>query len=178
MRNQRQQLEAAQRRLETSLTRWRRSQIESAFTTIRSPIDGVVLSRAVEIGSGVTSFSDSAQGGTVLFKIGSLDRLAFDGNLAISDLTRITPGLKARVNSDAWREPATGVVTYVGQEAITSGQPSSGSTRAPTFQIKVELSPSASKDLPLNVPATAEIVVSTVPDALIVPYSCVRHLPN
>lgn len=177
LRNQRQQLEAAQRRLEIAQTRLRRSEIESAFTTIRAPIDGVVLSRTVEIGSGVTSFSDSAQGGTVLFKIGSLDRLAFDGNLAISDLTRIKPGLAARVTSDAWRETAPGTVSYVGQEAVTPTSSSSTSTRAPTFQVKVELT-AAAKDLPLNVPATAEIVVETIPDALLVPYSCVRHLPN
>ena len=43
--------------------------------------------------------------------------------------------------------------------------------------MKVELE-AAHKDLPLNVPATAEIVVETLPDALVVPYSCVRHLPN
>ena len=175
LRNQRQQLEAQQRRLETALTRWRRSEIESTFTTIRAPIDGVVLSRSVEIGSGVTSFSDSAQGGTVLFKIGSLDRLAFDGNLAISDLTRIKAGLPARITSDAWRESATGVVTYVGQEAITQTTASSGTNRAPTFQVKIDLNPAA-KDLPLNVPATAEIIIAKVPDALVVPYSCVRHL--
>jgi HlyD family secretion protein len=177
LRNQRQQLEAQQRRLEVALTRLRRAEIESTFTIIRSPIDGVVLSRAVEIGSGVTSFSDSAQGGTVLFKIGSLDRLAFDGNLAISDLTKIKPGLAARVTSDAWREATTGVVTYVAQEAIAPSQGSSAPNRAPTFQVKIELE-AAAKDLPLNVPATAEIIVETLPDALVVPYSCVRHLPN
>jgi HlyD family secretion protein len=177
LRNQRQQLEAAQRRLETALTRWRRSEVESTFTTIRAPIDGVVLSRSVEIGSGVTSFSDSAQGGTVLFKIGSLDRLAFDGNLAISDLTRIKTGLLARITSDAWREPATGVVTYVGQEAVTQTTAPSGTNRAPTFQVKIELTPEAT-ERPLNVPATAEIIIETVADALVVPYSCVRHLPD
>jgi RND family efflux transporter MFP subunit len=177
LRNQRQQLEAAQRRLEVALTRWRRSEIESTFTVIRSPIDGVVLSRAVEIGSGVTSFSDSAQGGTVLFKIGSLDRLAFDGALAISDLTRIKPGLPARVTSDAWREATTGVVSYVAQEATAQAQGSSATNRAPTFQVKIQLE-AAVKDLPLNVPATAEIIVETLPDALVVPYSCVRPLPN
>ena len=160
VRNQRQQLEAAQRRLEIALTRLRRSEIESTFTVIRSPIDGVVLSRAVETGSGVTSFSDSAQGGTVLFKIGSLDRLAFDGNLAVSDLTKIKPGLAARVTSDAWREPAAGVVSYVAQEAVAPTQ--SSPNRAPTFQVKVELE-GVHKDLPLNVPATAEIVVETCP---------------
>jgi HlyD family secretion protein len=177
LRNQHQQLEAAQRRLEIALTRWRRSEIESTFSVIRSPIDGVVLSRAVEIGSGVTSFSDSAQGGTVLFKIGSLDRLAFDGILAISDLTRIKPGLAARITSDAWREPTTGVVSYVAQEATAQTQGSSAANRAPTFQVKIQLEALA-KDLPLNVPATAEIIVETVRDALVVPYSCVRHLPN
>lgn len=177
LRNQRQQLEAAQRRLEVALTRLRRSEIESSFTTIRAPIDGVVLSRGVEIGSGVTSFSDSAQGGTVLFKIGSLDRLAFDGNLAISDLTSIKPGLAARVTSDAWREPASGVVSYVAQEAVASTPGSSATNRAPTFQVKVQLE-GVLKDVPLNVPATAEIIVETLSDALKVPYSCVRHLPN
>jgi HlyD family secretion protein len=177
VRNQRQQLEAAQRRLEIALTRLRRSEIESTFTVIRSPIDGVVLSRAVEIGSGVTSFSDSAQGGTVLFKIGSLNRLAFDGNLAVSDLTKIKPGLPARVTSDAVREPVSGLVSYVAQEAVAAAQTSAGGNRAPTFQVKVELE-AGRRDLPLNVPATAEIVVETIVDALVVPYSCVRHLSD
>jgi multidrug efflux pump subunit AcrA (membrane-fusion protein) len=143
LRNQKQQLEAAQRRLE-----------------------------------GVTSFSDSAQGGTVLFKIGSLDRLAFDGSLAISDLTKVRSGLKARVVSDAWKTTTSGTVTYVGQEAIAQGQSASTSGRAPTFQVKVQLDAAASNDLPLNVPASAEIIVETITNALVVPVACVRHLPN
>jgi HlyD family secretion protein len=178
LRNQKQQLEAAQRRLEVSQTRLRRAETESAFTIIRSPIDGVVLSRTAEVGSGVTSFSDSAQGGTVLFKIGSLDRLAFDGSLAISDLTKVRSGLKARVVSDAWKTTTSGTVTYVGQEAIAQGQSASTSGRAPTFQVKVQLDAAASNDLPLNVPASAEIIVETITNALVVPVACVRHLPN
>jgi HlyD family secretion protein len=179
LRSQEKQLDAARVRLETALTRLRRAQTESSFTIIRAPIDGVILSRAVEVGSGVTSFSDSAQGGSVLFKIGSLDRLAFEGSLAVSDLTRVKPGLAAQVASDAWPAPAAGRVTYVGQEAMPQQQASSQqSNRAPTFQVKVQLDASAAKDLPLNVPAVADIVVSTVPNALVVPFSCVRHLPN
>lgn len=177
-RNQKQQLEAAQRRLEVSQTRLRRAETESAFTTIRAPLDGVVLSRTVEVGSGVTSFSDSAQGGTVLFKIGSLDRLAFEGSLAISDLTKVRAGLKARVLSDAWRTPTSGTVTYVGQEAMTQSQSASSTGRAPTFQVRLLLDASATNDLPLNVPASAEIIVETISDALVIPVSCVRHLPN
>ncbi len=90
---------------------------------------------------------------------------------------KIKPGLAARVTSDAWREPTAGVVSYVAQEAIAQTQSSSGANRAPTFQVKIELE-AAPKDLPLNVPATAEIIVETLADALVVPYSCVRHLPN
>jgi HlyD family secretion protein len=178
-RSQQKQLEAARLRLETSMTRLRRAQTESSFTTIRAPIDGVVMTRAVEVGSGVTSFSDSVQGGSVLFKIGSLDRLAFEGSLAVSDLTRVKAGLPARITSDAWPAPATGAVMYVGQEAIPQAQTSSsGTQRAATFQVKIQLDPQTAKNLPLNVPAVADIVISTVPSALVVPYSCVRHLPN
>lgn len=179
LRSQQKQLEAAKLRLETSMTRLRRAQTESSFTIIRAPIDGVVMTRAVEVGSGVTSFSDSVQGGSVLFKIGSLDRLAFEGSLAVSDLTRVRTGLSARVTSDAWPAPATGAVSYVGQEAMAQTQPSStGANRAATFQVKIQLDASSAKDLPLNVPAAADIVISTVPSALVVPFSCVRYLPN
>lgn len=179
-RGQEKQLEAASVRLDTSLTRLRRAQTESTFTTIRAPIDGVILSRAVEVGSGVTSFSDSVQGGSVLFKIGSLDRLAFEGSLAVSDLTRVKPGLAARVASDAWPAPAVGTVSYVGQEAIAQTQPQSSAqpNRAPTFQVKVQLDAAAARDLPLNVPAVADIVVSNVANALVVPFSCIRHMSN
>ena len=179
LRGQQKQLEAAKLRLETSMTRLRRAQTESSFTIIRAPIDGVVMTRAVEVGSGVTSFSDSAQGGNVLFKIGSLDRLAFEGSLAVSDLTRVTTGLPARVRSDAWPAPATGSVSYVGQEAMPQAQSSSaGTNRAATFQVKIQLEATSGTNLPLNVPAVADIVVSTVPSALVVPFSCVRYLPN
>lgn len=178
LRSQQKQLEAARLHLETSMTRLRRAQTESSFTTIRAPIDGVVMTRAVEVGSGVTSFSDSVQGGSVLFKIGSLDRLAFEGSLAVSDLTRVRAGLRARITSDAWPAPATGAVMYVGQEAIPQAQSATGTQRAATFQVKIQLDPQTANNLPLNVPAVADIVISTVPSALVVPYSCVRHLPN
>jgi HlyD family secretion protein len=178
-RSQERQLEAAELRLETAMTRLRRAETESSFTIIRAPIDGVVMERAVEVGSGVTSFSDSVQGGTVLFRLGSLDRPAFDGSLAISDLAKVKPGLRARVTSDAWPVPATGVVSYVGQEAQTTpaGQ-STSQNRAATFKVRIDLEETGNRSLPLNVPALAEIVISTVAGALVVPFSCVQHRPD
>jgi HlyD family secretion protein len=172
LRGQHKQLEATRARLETALTRLRRAETESSFTIIRTPIDGIVMDRAVELGSGVTSFSDSVQGGTVLFRIGSLDRPAFEGTLAISDLTKVKPGLTANVTSDAWPEAARGVVSYVGQEAQTDDR-----TKAATFEVRIQLD-TAARDRPLNVPAVAEIVVSKVSNALVVPLACVQHRPG
>jgi RND family efflux transporter MFP subunit len=169
VRTQQKQLEGANARLETALTKLRRAETESTFTTIRSPIDGIVMLRAVEVGSGVTSFSDSVQGGTVLFKIGSLDRPAFEGTLAVSDLTKVKPGVAARITSDAWTSGATGVVSYVGQEAQTEDR-----TKAATFAVRIQLETTAD-DRPLNVPALAEIIVSSATDAIVLPMSCIQY---
>jgi HlyD family secretion protein len=179
-RSQEKQLEAANARLDAANTRLRRAETESSFTIVRAPIDGVVMERLVEIGSGVTSFSDSVQGGTVLFRLGSLDEPAFDGSIAISDLAKVKPGLSARVTSDAWPTPAAGTVSYVGQEAQTTpqNQSSSSQNRAATFKVRVQLEAMTDRSLPLNVPALAEIVISKVPDALVVPFSCVQHRPD
>lgn len=168
-RSQEKQLEAAKARLETAITKLRRAETESTFTTIRSPIDGIVMLRAVEVGAGVTSFSESVQGGTVLFKIGSLDRPAFEGTLAVSDLTKVKAGVPARVTSDAWPSGATGTVDYVGQEAQTDDR-----TKAATFAVRIQLDTTAD-ERPLNVPALAEIIVSSAQDAVVLPMSCVHY---
>lgn len=171
-RSQQKQLDAANARLETAITKLRRAETESTFTTIRSPIDGIVMHRAVEVGSGVTSFSESVQGGTVLFKIGSLDRPAFEGTLAVSDLTKVKAGVPARVTSDAWPSGTTGVVDYVGQEAQTDDR-----TKAATFAVRIQLETTAD-DRPLNVPALAEIVVSRAQAAVVLPMSCIHYKPG
>jgi hypothetical protein len=61
---------------------------------------------------------------------------------------------------------------------MTQSPSASSTARAPTFQVRLQLDAAAANDLPLNVPASAEIIVETIPDALVIPVSCVRHLPN
>jgi multidrug efflux pump subunit AcrA (membrane-fusion protein) len=73
------------------------------------------------------------------------------------------------------------VVSYVGQEAQTApqgGQSSSSQSRAATFKVRIQLEAMKDRSLPLNVPAIAEIVISKVPGALVVPFSCVQHRPD
>lgn len=87
-------------------------------------------------------------------------------------MTKVKPGLTARVSSDAWPSAATGVVSYVSQEAQSDDK-----TKAATFEVRIQLD-TAARDLPLNVPALAEVLISKVTDALVVPLSCVSYRAN
>lgn len=86
--------------LRAQLKRARRS-LEK--TTIRSPIDGIVIDRRVAVGQTVVS---SFQASTLFTIAADLDRLRLVAEVTEADIGQVGPGQTVRFHVDAWPERA------------------------------------------------------------------------
>lgn len=71
------------------------ARLDLARTVIRAPVDGVVTSRAVQVGQRLAA-------GTAVMKIVPVDQLYVDANFKEGQLTRVKPGQKVTVTSDLY----------------------------------------------------------------------------
>jgi RND family efflux transporter MFP subunit len=138
-------------------------------TTIRAPFDAFVLRRQVEVGSGVAGVSQSASGGSVLMTLGDARESSLFARATAADARRLKAGQVARVrlDSDALQQlPA--VVVSVSTAGDVDPQ-----SRLTTFPIVIALKTQPSGGW-VNVPAQAEIVLSSTVDSVTIPEWCVR----
>jgi HlyD family secretion protein len=90
-----QAVQAAQGRVAAQRAAVAQSQERLSFTTVRSPLPGVILSRTVEPG-------DLAQPGTELLQVGDLSTIEITVELSELDLNRISRGQPVAVQLDAF----------------------------------------------------------------------------
>jgi RND family efflux transporter MFP subunit len=138
-------------------------------TTIRAPFDAFVLRRQVEVGSGVAGVSQSASGGSILMTLGDARESSLFARATAADARRLKPGQVARVrlDSDASQQLPAAVVSV-----STAGDVDQQS-RLTTFPIVIALKTQPSGGW-VNVPAQAEIVLSSTVDSVAIPEWCVR----
>jgi HlyD family secretion protein len=100
-------LAAAEAQLERSRTTLRES-------TIRCPIDGIVLTRDKEVGDGVSSILTAGGNATQILSLGDLSRMHVEARVDEVDLGRISVGMPAVVTVDAHRgKPLQGRVERI-----------------------------------------------------------------
>lgn len=78
------------------------TQLQMEDVTIRSPMHGTVLSKAVEDGQVITSASGSASGGTTLLTIANLDVVQVRTLIDQTDVGRIEAGMPVNVRVEAF----------------------------------------------------------------------------
>jgi HlyD family secretion protein len=96
----------------------RQAQVNLAYTTIRSPVDGTVISRAVDVGQTVAASLSTP----TLFTIAQdLRAMQVDTNVAEGDVGKLTPGMVATFTVDAWpSEQFRGRVRQIRNAATTT----------------------------------------------------------
>lgn len=100
--------EATVRQAESAL---RISEVNLGYTTIVSPIDGLVISRNVDVGQTVAA---SLQAPTLFVIADNLRRIQVKASVAEADIGRIAPGMEVTFTVDAWRErPFVGKVSQI-----------------------------------------------------------------
>jgi HlyD family secretion protein len=138
-----------------------------AYTTISSPIDGVVISRDVDVGQTVAA---SLQAPTLFTLAEDLRKMEVHTDVAESDVGRVQPGLPVEFSVDAFpSEKFEGVVKEVRYSPKTV-------QNVVTYDAVVKVDNSALKLRP-GMTADVSFLVEEVPDALLVPNAALRFRP-
>ena len=151
----RRELEIVARRADLQRARAQVSLIDAQIddTVATSPVDGVVLVKAADIGEIV------APGATIV-TIGDIDRPWLRGYVPETHLGRIKTGQAVRVTTDSYPDKVyDGKITFIASEAeFTPKQIQTEEERVKlVYRIKVEIE-NPNRELKLNMPADAELV--------------------
>lgn len=111
------QLEADKSNLESARAMLNQAEVNLGYTTIVSPIDGVVISRNVDVGQTVAA---SFQAPTLFVIAQDLRHMQVDTNVGEADVGRLTAGMPATFTVDAYpSRPFTGRLRQIRNAAQT-----------------------------------------------------------
>lgn len=74
------------------------------YSTITSPITGIVLKRHVEVGDAVSSILQLGSQATLMMTLGDMSKVFVEGRVDESDIGQVFTGQQARVRVDAFRD--------------------------------------------------------------------------
>lgn len=144
------------------------SKVNLGHTIIRTPIDGVVLSRSVEVGQTVSA---STSAPTLFIIAKDLARMRVNASISESDIGRIAPGQPVAFTVDAYPgEQFTGTVSQVRLEPIVESNVVSYVTIIDVPNPEQKLKPGMTATVSVEIERTDD-------DVLRVPNSALRFQP-
>lgn len=162
------QMKVSRASVEQSRATLRVSEVNLAYTTIKSPVDGIVISRNVDVGQTVAA---SLSAPTLFVIATSLKRVQVQASVAEADIGRIFPGQKASFSVDAWRERRfRASVTQVRLQPTTV-------QNVVTYTVILEADNPEEKLLP-GMTANVTFEVERAAGVLKVPNSALRFVPE
>ncbi len=152
----RREQEVSTRRAEIARARASIALLDSqlADTVATSPVDGIVLVKAADVGEVLAP-------GTTVVTVGDIDRPWLRGYIGERDLGRVKIGSKVRVTTDSYPSKVYhGRVSFIASEAeFTPKQIQTQQERVKlVYRVKIDLE-NPRRELKSNMPADAEIVV-------------------
>ena len=149
-----------------------------AKTIIRSPVDGIVLARSIEVGQTVAASFTAPTLFTIAEDLKKMELLV---NVSEADIGRIEVGLTATFSVDAWPSRSyTAKVKKVAFGAVGTGttakEGAASNNAVVTYSTELEV---ANEDLSLRpgMTATVDIAIVDKQDILVVPNSALRFDP-
>jgi HlyD family secretion protein len=131
-------------------------------STIASPIDGLVLSRDVSIGDGVSSILILGSQATLIMTLGDTSEVYVQGKVDEADIGKVYLGQPARIVVESFKDKKfTGKVTRISP----FGKEKDNVT---TFEVRVSIS-NPTGELKANMSANAEIILEEKKNVLMVP---------
>ncbi|MDR0305020.1 MAG: efflux RND transporter periplasmic adaptor subunit [Chitinispirillales bacterium] len=160
--------ERSQNTLETAKIDNNRAKTNLSYAIIRSPIDGVVLSRLVEQGQTVAASFNAP----TLFTIArDLTKMRVLADVDEADIGQIKEGMNVKFSVDAWADSIfNGVVQTI------RVQPKS-EANAVTYPVVINTNNQKRLLFP-GMTATAEIITSGAEDVLVIPARALRFKPS
>ena len=136
--------------------------------TIVSPIDGLVLSRNVEVGNAVSSILVVGSQAQPIFTLGDISDVFVRGKVDQADIGKVFIGQPARIVVESFRDRKFEGKVYkisplgVEKENVT------------TFEVQVSIA-NPGRELKANMSANAEIILEERPGVLLVPEAAVIY---
>jgi HlyD family secretion protein len=161
------QLTAAEATVRQKRAALEQAQVDLAYTFIRAPVDGVVVSRNVDVGQTVAA----SLAAPTLFTIAQdLTKMQIDTNLDEADIGRIREGQRATFTVDSFpTETFTGQVVQIRKAPRTI-------QNVVTYNVVIGFDNADQKLLP-GMTANVRVVVDVRPDVLRVPNAALRFRP-
>lgn len=144
-----------------------KAKIDLSYTNVVSPVDGIVISKEVELGQTVAA---SYQTPTLFLVAEDLTKMQIEVNISEADISKIKEGQRANFNIDAF--PTTtfeGQVTQVRNAATTI-------SNVVTYTVVVSVDNSEMLLKP-GMTANVAIITAEVDNALSVPNQALRFVP-
>jgi HlyD family secretion protein len=139
-----------------------RAEEEFRNSTIVAPIDGLVLSRNVEVGDAVSSILVLGSSATLVMTLGDTHEVYVKGKVDESDIGKVFLGQPARIKVESFKDK-----TFEGK--VTKISPmGTEKDNVTTFEVRVSIT-NATGELKANMTANAEIILEEHKNVLIIP---------
>jgi HlyD family secretion protein len=155
------EVEKARANLERALTDLR-------YATITSPMDGLVLSRDVEVGDAVSSILVLGSQATLVMNLGDVSEVYVLGKVDEADIGKVYLGQRARIVVESFKDKTfEGKVTKISPLGVEKDN-------VTTFEVRVSiLNPGG--ELKTNMTANAEVILEEKKGVLTVPESAILY---
>ena len=138
------------------------------YTDIVSPIDGIILSRDVEMGDAVSSILVLGSGATLVMTIGDTSQVYVKGKVDESDIGRVYMGQPARIKVESFKDKTfKGVVNKISPMGVEKDN-------VTTFEVRVSID-NPGGELKAEMTANAEIILEEHKAVLQIPEGAIIY---
>jgi HlyD family secretion protein len=139
-----------------------------SYTDIESPIDGVVLSRDVEMGDAVSSILVLGSSATLVMTLGDTSQVYVKGKVDESDIGKVYIGQPARIKVESFKDKTfNGVVTKISPMGVEKDN-------VTTFEVRVSIN-NPGGELKAEMTANAEIILEEHKNVLQIPEGAIIY---
>jgi HlyD family secretion protein len=133
-----------------------------SYTDIVSPLDGVVLSRDVEMGDAVSSILVLGSSATLVMTLGDTSEVYVKGKVDESDIGKVYLGQPARIKVDSFKDKTfNGKVTKISPMGVEKDN-------VTTFEVRVSIN-NPGGELKAEMTANAEVILEEHKNVLQIP---------
>ena len=158
------QLALEQAQVKQALASLNSAQTELSYTEIKAPVDGIVISKAVEVGQTVAASFETPE----LFSVAEdLTKMQIEASVVEADIAKVKEGQKVRFTVDSYADDYFyGTVTQVRNEATTT-------SNVVTYTVVIGIDNSDMKLKP-GMTANVEIITAEEKGVMLVPNQALR----
>jgi HlyD family secretion protein len=145
-----------------------RYETDLKYATITSPMDGLVLSRDVEVGDAVSSILVLGSQATLVMRLGDVSEVYVLGKVDEADIGKVFLGQRARIVVESFKDKSfDGKVTKISPLGVEKDN-------VTTFEVRVSIQ-NPGGELKANMTANAEVILEEKKNVLMVPESAVVY---